>query len=52
MPFSILVLFLKIPVSGFTFPSVEQQSSKNITESISFPDDLVQTEDGGKEHIL
>jgi hypothetical protein len=43
---------MKIPVSGFTFPSVEQQSSRNLTETISFPDDLVQTDDAGREHAL
>ena len=41
--------FIKIPVSGFTFPSERQQSLKNITESISFPDDLVKTNSGGKK---
>jgi hypothetical protein len=43
---------MKIPISGFTFPSEEQKSAKNISESISFPDDLVKTEDGGSERQL
>jgi hypothetical protein len=43
---------MNIPVSGFTFPTVEQQSAKKIDETISFPDDLVKTDDGGSEHSL
>ncbi|CAB4010999.1 adhesion G- coupled receptor D1-like, partial [Paramuricea clavata] len=39
-------LLMNKPVSGFTFPSVEQQSAKKIDETISFPDDLVKTDDG------
>ena len=40
------------PISGFTFPSVKQQNTKDIAETISFPDDMVQTDDGGKKSIF
>lgn len=42
---------MTIPFSGFTFPNVEQQKAHNISATISFPDDLVQTEDGGNKQF-
>ena len=41
---------MSIPLSGFVFPpESDQQQANEIGETISFPDDMVQTTDKGNE---
>lgn len=41
---------MSIPLSGFVFPpEPDQQQANEIGETISFPDDMVQTTDKGNE---
>ena len=46
----LLVILMSIPLSGFVFPpESDQQLAYEIGETISFPDDMVQTTDKGNE---
>ena len=37
---------MSIPLTGFTFPSDEQEDVKKTSETISFPDEMVKSENG------